>query len=173
MYAVPKPDGLECRFSPLAHIGGVIAVAYRQGDIFEGVNAGQQVVVLEYKTDLLIPNDCELIIFQVGNKQRIEIIFTRSGRVEAADHVHQGRLARTARTHDGNHLTRKNLQVNAAQCWNHDLTKAIILGEITNIDHGHGCLGGQFHSYLPMPAKASISETGGESRMDSPSWMSA
>jgi len=168
-HTVSQPNSLKRRFRALTHVVSVLAIAQRQRDVFDGVNARQQVVLLEDKADLLIADNRKIVVVQIRNKHGVEVILARRWRVQAADHVHQSRLARSAWTHNGNHLTREDLEVDAAQGWNDDLAKAVILGEIAHINHWLYSLGSQFHSYLPICINESISETGGESRIASPS----
>jgi hypothetical protein len=48
------------------------------------------------------------------------------GRVEAADQVHQCRLARTRRAHDGDVFVPADCEIDAAQCA-HDLATHVVL----------------------------------------------
>ena len=77
--------------------------------------AGQQVEGLEDEADLLVANAGEFVVIEFADHLAVEPVETLARRIEAADQVHQRRLAGSRRTHDGDILVALDTQVHATQ----------------------------------------------------------
>ena len=66
--------------------------------------ARQQVEGLEDEPDLLVANASQLVVVHLADLLLVEKVGALAGCVEAADQVHQRRLAGTRRPHDGDVL---------------------------------------------------------------------
>ena len=91
--------------------------AVKQGelDVVQGGGAGQQVEGLEDEADLTVADVRQLAGVHVGDVGAGEAVGARCRRVEAADDVHQGGLAGSGRSHDGQILVLFHRQVGAAE----------------------------------------------------------
>ena len=94
-------------------IGGA-RIAERQLHIRERAVPGEQVEGLEDEAHLVIPDAGQLIVAQRGDEDAVQIVLARGWAIEAAQDVHQGRLAGSGGAHDGDHLAARDRQRGAA-----------------------------------------------------------
>src|SRR5690349_4631572 len=87
----------------------------RQFDVVQGRRARKQIEGLEDESDLFVSNARQLVIRHARNERPVQPILARSRRVEAADDVHERRLARARRSHDRHILVASDGDVDAAQ----------------------------------------------------------
>src|SRR5262245_61091062 len=85
----------------LPFIRAETGVHERQFDVMERSGARQEVERLEDEPDLLVPNTGQGVVTHLRDFQAVQPIFAGVRRIQAPDDVHQRRLARTGRTHDG------------------------------------------------------------------------
>src|SRR6187401_1805345 len=76
---------------------------------------GEQVERLEDEPDLLVADAGELVVVHLAHLLVVQQVGALGRRVEAADQVHQRRLAGAGRTHDRDVLAAADLDVHAAQ----------------------------------------------------------
>src|SRR5438093_462339 len=79
-----------------------VAVEQRQLDIAYGRSAREQLIVLEYKADLRIPDFRQPVAIQFADVEAVQPVSTGGRQVEAAKDVHERRLSGPRRSHDGN-----------------------------------------------------------------------
>ena len=95
-HAVSKVNGLE---SLLRHFMSLrrtdATVNQRQLNIVKRSRAGEQIERLKNKPDFLIANASQFVVVHLGDVLAVEPVFTLCRRIETANQVHQGRLART------------------------------------------------------------------------------
>src|SRR5262249_37272545 len=77
--------------------------------------AGEQVERLEDEPDLAIADVGKLVVVHLRDELAVEEVLALRRRVEAADQVHQGRLTRPRRPHNGDVLVALDLERDAAQ----------------------------------------------------------
>src|SRR5687767_11476168 len=102
--AIAEADEFEGFHGAVALIFGAdrwAAIEHGQLDVFEGRGAREQIESLEDEADFFVSDLGELIAFQTGNIDAVELIAAFGWAIEAADRVHHGRFAGTARAHDG------------------------------------------------------------------------
>src|SRR5690348_4418595 len=97
----------------LALVGGDTSVHERQLDVVQRRGARKQIECLEDESNLLVANARELVIRHSRHQRAIQPILTSRGRIEAADEIHQRRLARAGRTHDRDVLVPSDGDVDA------------------------------------------------------------
>ena len=84
--------------------GGRAVVDEGQLDVVQRGGAGQQVEGLEDEADFLVADAGELVVVEFADQLAVEPVLALGRRVEAADQVHQRRLAGAGRSHDGDVL---------------------------------------------------------------------
>src|SRR5207244_10087797 len=94
----------------------------------------KQVEGLKNETDLPITDRGELVVVHVCDVAAIEFVTPGCRRIETAEHVHQRRLATTARTHHGKIFVAPNLERDAAQRAHDLFSHYIIFGDVLNVD---------------------------------------
>ena len=99
--SIAEPDDVE------RVLGAFIALpAFHSGiherhlDIGERSHAWQQVECLEHESDLVIPDARQLSFVHCGYRQAIQPVVAATCRIEAANDVHERRLAGPGRPHD-------------------------------------------------------------------------
>src|SRR5687768_16922811 len=90
-------------------------VQERKLDVLECRRSGKQVETLEHETDLLIPKIGELIARQAVDLHAVEKVFARRRRVETTEEVHECRLSRAGRAHDGNELAAADRDIDSIE----------------------------------------------------------
>jgi hypothetical protein len=96
--------------------------------------AGEQIKGLEDESDLLVPDLGQLVAVHRRNVFAIELITSGAGRIEAAEHVHECRLATAARPHDGEVFVPMDLERDAAQGMHRLFAHHVMLGDVLDID---------------------------------------
>ena len=82
------------------------AAVIEQGqlDVPKSRRSGKQVELLEHESDLPVAYLRELVIVQPRDLDSIQAVRPAGRLIQAADQVHEGGLAGTGGTHDGNEL---------------------------------------------------------------------
>src|SRR4029077_1192858 len=108
-----EPERLE-RASPALPL---VEAGVERGQlrVFKRGGAGGKIESLENKPDLAIPNAGQLPFVEPGHVNAFEQVTTGARFIEAAEDVHEGRLAAAAGAHDGDEFAAVDLDVHAAQ----------------------------------------------------------
>ncbi len=112
--------------------------------------AGQQVEGLEDEADFLVADARQLVVVEFADQLAVEPVLALGRRIEAADQVHQRRLAGARRAHDGDVLVVPDAEIDAAQRV-HLLLRAHVVGPPQVLDDDHVAVDG------PAVAACSIS----------------
>ena len=139
--AVAKPDDLERLHGAAVALGPLhlrpTVVEQRQLDVVERRRPGQQVEALEHESDLLVAHDGELVLRHARDVLAVEEVFAAGGAVEAAEDVHQRRLAGSRRARDRHELAGLDVHVRAAQRADDHLADHVGLHQIANRNDRH------------------------------------
>jgi hypothetical protein len=84
-------------------------------DVFLGGTGRNQVITLEHKTERFAAQPGQFIGVESGDVFTGETVFTAGRAVEAAEDIHQCRLAGAGCADDGDELASMNRQIDAAQ----------------------------------------------------------
>ena len=138
--AVPHPiaeaDLPKRREGARAAIMSIAAVHEGQLDVLDGVEAREEVERLEDEADVLVADRGELVVGQLADVLARQLVRAGVGDVEAAEHVHQRRLARTRRAHDRDEFAGVDIEVDAGEGVHLDLlTDAVGLGDAAQVHH--------------------------------------
>ncbi len=90
-------------------------VGERHRDVVERARPRQQVVALEDEPDRPAPDPGEVVVVELLDRRPVEDVAAGGRPVEAADDVHQGRLARARRPDDRHELAVVDDQVDAVE----------------------------------------------------------
>jgi len=101
-------------------------VEQRSRDVVDRAGLRKQVELLEHEPDGSQPQLGEVVVAQVVDVLAVDDHGTGGRPIQAPDHVHEGRLARTARSHDGEELPLLDLQIHPAER-DRDLVAAQVL----------------------------------------------
>ncbi len=135
-HAVTEPHPFERRLGPRAPLPARHArVQERQLDVVEGTGAAEQVELLEDEADLPVANLREGVPGQFGNRLPVDDDAPAGGGVEAADHVHEGRLAGTGRPHHGQELPAFDAHRHVVQGADRFVADDVILVEVFAGEH--------------------------------------
>src|SRR5690242_16292358 len=85
----------------------------RQLHVVERGRSREQVESLEYDSNLPIPDDREVVLRHPRHVFPIEDVRTAGGTIEAAENMHQRRLAGSRRPGDGDEFSRFHIEVGA------------------------------------------------------------
>ena len=96
-----------------ALFAGHAGIDQRQFHVVQRGGAGQQVEGLENEADFLVADARQLVVAHLADQVAVDVILALAGGVQAADQVHQGRLSRTRRPHDGDVLAALDLDIHA------------------------------------------------------------
>jgi len=102
---------------------------------------GQEVERLEDETDLLVADRGELVVVEVGDLGLVQPVGAERGRVETPEEVHEGRLPRARRSHDGDELVAQHVKVDIVQGSHFELAADVGLAEPLAFDD-RGLAGG-------------------------------
>ena len=91
---------------PLRHPG----VHQRDLYIFQQIQLGQEIVLLEDEAKHLVPNLCQLIFVHLAHIPALEEVGALRGYIQAADDIHTCGLARTGGTYDGHEFPLADLK---------------------------------------------------------------
>jgi len=141
MDAFSQPDYFQCFASmlfPFFLTGFLVtAIDHRKDDVMESGGAGQQVVGLEDKPDLVVADQGLLRPIQVADILTIQDILATGGMVEAAHDVHHGAFAGTGGPHDGDKFAFMDLQIDMVEGGDADVFAHLIdLAEIFELNDG-------------------------------------
>src|SRR5215213_9449999 len=109
----------------------------RQLDVPQRRGPRQQVEGLEHEANLLVADPGELVVVHLAHLLAVEEIGTLARRVEAANQVHQRRLAGPRRPHDRDVLAALDLDAHAAQRVNLLGTHHVGLPQIDGFNQRH------------------------------------
>ena len=138
-HALLEPHLLQGRAGALGPLPAIDAgVDERQLDIVDGVRPGQQVEGLEHEADLPVAERGQFGVTQRGNGSTVEQVVAPVRAVEAADDVHEGRLARPGRPHDGHVLAAANRHIHPLEGADHGVAHREAAGQRTGDDHAIG-----------------------------------
>ena len=113
---VGQPDPGQRLHRPLPALGLVHpGVAQRQLDVAPGRHRGQQVELLEDEPDLLVADLGQLGLAHLRDVGAVQLVVPAGRVVQAAEDVHQRRLARPRRPHDRDVVTRLDVQRDTPQ----------------------------------------------------------
>src|SRR5574343_1230283 len=126
-----------------ARLGRDAGVTERHHHVVQGVHAAEQVEALEHEADLVQAQLGQLLLVEPAHVDAVADVLAGVIGVQAAEHVHQRRLARARSAHDGDELARYHPQVDALQRHHLGLGAGRVdLAETADVDdrHGHGVL---------------------------------
>ena len=128
--AIGEPDGGQ----PLA--GAPAALARRQArveqgqlDVFQRAGARQEIEHLEHEPDLRVPHAGQLVAPEAGDVTAVEPVAAGGRGVEAAEQVHERRLAGAGGPHDGDELAGIDRHRDPAQGVHHVGPEHVVLCE--------------------------------------------
>ena len=134
---IAQPDPLQRLAGPLVPLGGGDpGVEQRQLDVLQRRGARQQVEVLEDEADRLVAEVRQLVVGEAGDVLPLQQVAAGGGAVEAAEQVHQRRLARARGPHDGDELALRDLERDAAERRQLDVAHPVDLGDVLQLDQG-------------------------------------
>ena len=87
----------------------------RHRGIFDGIEVGEELVALEDEAEMLAPQLGELVGRELADVAAREGIGPFARRIEAADQVHQRRLAGARLADDGDHLARPDVEIDMVE----------------------------------------------------------
>src|ERR1022692_236375 len=124
------------RHGPLAPLaGGRIGIHQRQFDILRRAGPRQQVELLEYEPDLLVPDLRQFVAIELCDADSVQLVTPRRRLVEAPENVHQGGFAGSGWPHDGDEIPALDLEGDAFQHVYGHLSQPVILHQILNLDY--------------------------------------
>src|SRR5436190_1890166 len=137
IHALAEADDLEDLFGAAMPLGGLHlrrpgVVEQQQLDVVERRRPRQQVEALEHEADLLVPDDGELVLGQLRHVLAVEEVLPAGRPIEAADDVHEGRLAGARRSGHGDELAATHIQRGAAQRPHFDVADLVGLRQVAN-----------------------------------------
>src|SRR5690606_16143223 len=106
-------------------------------DVLGGRVLRDEVVALEHEAEGLAPEVRQLVAVEVRDVASLEQVLAGGGPVEAAEDVHQRRLARARGAHDGHELARVDLQVDAVQHLRGKVAIEVRLGDALQFNDGN------------------------------------
>ena len=87
----------------------------RQLDVVQRRRARQQVERLEHEPNLFVPDARQLVVVHLADLLAVQQVAALARRVQTADQVHQRRLARPGRPHDGDIFAALDLNRHTAE----------------------------------------------------------
>src|SRR5437016_10033757 len=139
VHPVAQPDAGERPGGLLAPLARRLPrVDQRQLHVVERRRTRQQVEGLEDESDLLVADAGQLVIGQIAHLLPVQPVFARRGCVQAADQVHERRLARTRRPHHRDVSVLADLQAPAPHGAHHLASPVGVARELVGQDHDVG-----------------------------------
>jgi hypothetical protein len=129
--------GHERARGAVARRGRLAAVEQRQLDVLLRRGARQQVEALEDEAEVAAAQQGALVAVERLHRHAAEQVGAGGGRVQAAEDVHRGRLARAAGAHDGDELARSMSRSTPRSAWN-GRCPAVDLGDAAQRISGAG-----------------------------------
>ncbi len=111
--------------------------------------AGQEVEALEHEADLLVADQCQSPLVEPGDVDAVEQVPTELGPVEAAEDVHERRLAAPARAHDGHELAALDRDADPAERVHARFTQVVVLVDVLDADEQAGRRGPLASEFRP------------------------
>jgi hypothetical protein len=111
-----------------------VAVEHRQLDVLDGPGARQQVEALEDEADLRVADLGPLVAVETRDVDAVQPVGARGRPVEAAQDVHERRLAGARGAHDGDQLPGLDREVDPLQGVNLDLAHLVDLRQVADLD---------------------------------------
>src|SRR5690606_38108955 len=172
-----QADQTQSDLGPSGAFGAAhLAQQKRQFDVLLRAQHRQQVVELEHEADMLGTPAGQLAGLELVDTLAVDADAAGGGRIQAADQVQQGGLARARRAHQGEEIATLDVEVDAVQHLDLLLATDVMLGELPDLDQGLGHRGprvsrwirkGEDHS-ITVTASPSASSAGGDSTTRSP-----
>src|SRR5699024_6191545 len=107
--------------------------------VLQGVQGGDQVVALEDEADLHVADVGELVVVHAAGQLAVEVIAAPGGEIQAAQHVHQGGLARAGGADNGHELPPADGQGDAVEGPHLVLLPLVVdLVDLFQLDQAHG-----------------------------------
>jgi hypothetical protein len=130
-----EPDRGQCGTRAVALLGQAeLAVVQRQLDVLQRRGARQQVEVLEHEADLPIADGGAGVGRQLGDGCARQPIGALRRPIEAAEDVHERRLARPGGAHDGDELAARDVERHAAQGLHLDVAEPVDLPQVAHFN---------------------------------------
>src|SRR5690606_22281230 len=121
-------------FADLRHREPAVpAIEHRQLDILERGRAGEEIETLEDEAELLVAQVRELVAVELVDIDAVQQVGAAGRAVEAAEHVHQRRLAGAARTHEGDEFALVDVERDAANGMNGNLARLVDLVDVLDL----------------------------------------
>ena len=137
-YPVSQANGFQGLSGSIPPASGILRIPQGQFYVRKRTLARQQIKALEHKSDFLIANLGQLVIFKVRDALPIQDVLAGGWPVQAADNVHQGRLARSRGSHDRDHFASLNFKREPAQGMYLYISHLIDFGQICCFDNPIG-----------------------------------
>ena len=129
------------------------AEQHRQLDVLRRADVRQEVEVLEDESDAAVADLGELVAGHAADVFAAQLVGAVGRGVEAAEKVHQRRLAGAGRADDGHHLTGRDVEVDALERFDFHFAGVVHLADVRHFDDGAGLVHGfSVHSYLSVDA---------------------
>ncbi len=106
-------------------------------DVLEGGRPGEEVEALEDEPEATVADGRELVAREPRDLLAVEHVPPARRAIEAPEDVHQGRLARAGRSHDGRELTRGDREGHAAERVDLHVAHDVGLGDVLEADELH------------------------------------
>ena len=119
----------------LVHRHGMVGDVGHQRDVFRDRQAGDQVIELEHEADVAAPVGGQLGLARPAQVLLAEQHRARSGGIESAQDVEQGRLAAARGAQQDDELAAPDLQVDLAQGLDGEFAAAIGLAQSVDAKH--------------------------------------
>src|ERR1700686_316937 len=134
VHAVREADRSKRRTRPRRAVTRP-GVDQRHLDVVQRSGARDEVEALEHESDLAVANPRQLVVRELRHIGPVKQVTAAARYVEAADDVHQRRLAGAACAHDRDELAPGDVQVDPLQRLHLDLAHAVGLGDALERDH--------------------------------------
>src|SRR6185503_15540055 len=139
VHPVAQPDPFERLCGARApFLGAEAGVNEGQLHVVQRVGAGQEIERLKYEPDLLVADPRQVVVGEIAHLLRVQPVLAARGRVEAADQVHQRRLAGPRRAHDRHVLVLADLDADAAQGPHRLGAHVVLTRQLVRQDHDVG-----------------------------------
>ena len=136
IHPVVEPDRVQHLASPRVTRRSVHAGAVEQGelDVVEGGGPRQQVEALEHEADLPVAHLGQLVAREPGDIPAVEQVVAAGRPVEAAEDVHERRLAGPGRSGDRDELAGLDGEAHAPERTHLDVAHGVDLGDVLDRD---------------------------------------
>ena len=141
--AIGEADNLQAVHGAFANLVGrgfaVAAVEHGEFDVFEGGGAREEVKTLEDEAQLLVAEIGQFVAVESVDVDAVEQVGAFGLPVEAAEHVHEGRLAGATRAHEGDEFTALDVETDAADGMDGHFPGLVDFVDVLDLDDGrHG-----------------------------------